>query len=564
MEQQSIDRNVLILLYFSEYFVYDIFIIVKQRTGEVYTLVHYSDGNVEIYSKEEELFIKCRKPIDLKTFNDLIVNSPRLQVSKFTALRDGLIKASGEEIHIGTYKPEIELEISKEEMAAYIRLNILPEEYARNLEAVTSDILQLLRENGVKVGLMTEVIMNPMEVQKRVQIAAGIAPLPGEDAKIKYYEIAAKKPELKTDGGVDHFDIHLIDPVEIGDWLGEKIPLTEGTEGTTIKGEPVPPKPGKDNQLRFDPETVQMFSMADGTSVLRARIPGAVAVADQMIRVDNHLMINGNVDYSTGNIDFDGHVTIKGTVEDCFSVKATKDIMILGPMGVGAVTLIESREGSISIKGGINGKGTAVLKAGKNVFLKYVSETSIDAVGMVQIGVYAYDANINAAKVELLKRGAKVVGGKIVAKHQIIAGVIGNQFERETNVCVVGFDRVQMKTEMENLNTYYLNVLERANKIKRQVDIFQLNMEQLDQKAINTYHLMQKELDKIVGEIGNIKETLINMEEVLRIRGDGEVKIMDQVFPKSSLEIKNHIKRINDVLTGSFYVKDNQMHHSDV
>ncbi len=163
---QSICENVLKLLYFSEDFVYDIFIIVKQRTGEVYTLVHYSDGIVEIYSKEEDLFVKCRKPIDLKSFNELIVNSPRLQVSKFTALRDGLIKANGEEIHIGTYKPEIELEISKDEMSAYIRLNILQEDYARNLESVMSDMLQLLRENSIKVGLMTDVIMNPMEVQK--------------------------------------------------------------------------------------------------------------------------------------------------------------------------------------------------------------------------------------------------------------------------------------------------------------------------------------------------------------------------------------------------------------
>lgn len=527
-------------------------------------MVHYLDACIEIYSKEEDLFIKCRKPIDLKSFNELIANSPRLQVSKFTALRDGLIKANGEEIHVGSYKPVIELEVSKDEMAAYVRLNILQEEYNRNLESVTSDLLQLLRENGIKVGLMTEVIMNPIEVQKRIQVAAGIAPVPGEDAKIKYYQMAVKKPELKTDGGVDHFDIHLIDPVEIGDWLGEKIAATEGTEGTTVRGEAVPPKPGKDYQLRFDPETVQLFAMSGGLSVLRARIPGAVAVVDQMIRVDNHLVINGNVDYSTGNIDFDGHVTIKGTVEDCFTVIGTKDVMILGPMGVGAVTLIESREGSISIKGGINGKGTAVLKAAKNVFLKYVSETTIEAEGAVQIGVYAYDANVSASKVELMKRGAKVVGGKIVAKHQVVTGTIGNQYERETNVCVLGFDRMQMMMEMENLNAYYLGVLEKANKIKRQVDIFELNMEQLDQKAINTYHLMQKELDKIVGEIGNIKDKLTNMEEVLRIRGDGEVKIMEQVFPKSSLEIKNHVKRVNDVLTGSFYVKDNQMHHSDV
>ncbi len=62
----------------------------------------------------------------------------------------------------------------------------------------------------------------------------------------------------------------------------------------------------------------------------------------------------------------------------------------------------------------------------------------------------------------------------------------------------------------------------------------------------------------------SIKESVHQMEEVLRIRGDGEIKILNQVFPKSSLEIKNHMKRVEKVLTGSFYVKDNSMHRTDI
>lgn len=530
----------------------------------MFALRLYSDERIELFAKGDGLFVKCRKPMELKAVNDVVAEMPRLQVGNFTALRDALIKASGEEVYIGSYKPEIELELSKDGLAAYIRLNMTKADYEQRRQQIVSDIIGLLQSEQIQVGILSEVLEQPMEVQKRFQIAQGVVPVPGIDAKLSYFKLSEKKPELKTDGGVDHFDIHLIDPIESGDWLGEKIPATEGEPGSTVKGEPIPTKPGKDLQLKFDPETVQLFEMNNGHSVLRARITGAVAITKQCIAVEQHLIIAGNVDYSTGNIDFDGFVTVKGTVEDCFTVTATKDISILGPMGVGAVEQIESKNGSVLIRGGMNGKGIGRVKAAKNIYLKYVSEATIEAGGIVQIGVYAYDATIHASKIEMMKRSGKVVGGKMVAKHQIVSGVIGNQFERETNVHVLGFDRPQMKTELDNLKQYYGTIIERANKIKRQLDMFQLNFSKLDQKAVNTFHMMQKEFDKAVVEITNVKETIEQMESVLRVRGDGEIKVMDQVFPKSSIEIKNHKKRILGVQTGSFYVKDNALHHTDL
>jgi len=51
----------------------------------------------------------------------------------------------------------------------------------------------------------------------------------------------------------------------------------------------------------------------------------------------HHLEIDGDVDFKKGNINFDGFVTIKGTVADGFSVVAVKDVEILGTIGIGSV-----------------------------------------------------------------------------------------------------------------------------------------------------------------------------------------------------------------------------------
>jgi len=89
---------------------------------------------------------------------------------------------------------------------------------------------------------------------------------------------------------------------------------------------------------------------------------GAVHYEGDRISVSNHLEIDGDVDFKTGNINFDGFVTIKGTVADGFSVVAVKDVEILGTIGIGSVKEVVSKEGSIYIKGGIAGKNKAVIR----------------------------------------------------------------------------------------------------------------------------------------------------------------------------------------------------------
>lgn len=524
----------------------------------------FQDERIDLWIDGERCLVKCRQPYEMKRVNDILGGQPRISVSNFVALKDALIKATNEDIEYGTFKPEIEIEISKEGLAAFCKLNMLSKEVAENKTKVVNKILEALEMAGVCYGIDPVKLEGELPVQKRFQVASGLVPVQGEDAQLKYFQFSEKRPELRSDGGVDYFDIHLIDPVNVGDWLGEKIPATRGTDGLTVTREIIAAKPGRDFALKYDKATVKKLTMADDREILKAGITGAVAVKNQEITVDNHLVINGNVDYSTGNIEFDGFVTVRGVVEDCFRVVATNDIAILGDMGVGAVELIHSKTGSVFIKGGINGKGQARIVAASNIYLKYLSEAEIICEGALQIGGYAYDAKIKASRVEMLRANSKIVGGSLIAKHQVISGTIGNQYERETDIRVLGFDREQLQQELNNIGEYFKDVLDRGNKTKRQIEVFELNFEKLDQKAVNTYHMIQQEFEKTVQEIASLKERIKQMEETLKVRGDGEIKVLSQIHPKSALEIKRHKKHINYTVTGSFFVKDNCLHHIDV
>lgn len=521
----------------------------------------YQNDYFSISSDEDRLYITVyRSGYEMREFNNLLLDMPTIQLHNFTNLKNALDEASSRRIFIGNLKPRVEVVISPDEMEAKIKLNITAREFAENKIAISSEIIAALKKAGVSEGL-DDLFQKPITVQKEISVAKGIKPVNGNDAIIRYYEIQEKKPIIKEDGTVNHYELSLIDNVCKGDWLGEKIPPTEGIPGKTVTGKTLPAHRGIDFKLKYDRKTVEEFE-EDGKTVLRAAIDGAVKFEGDKIRVDNHLIIPGDVCYETGNISFDGYVTIKGTVKDGFSVVAKNDISIQGSMGLGVVDKIISKEGSIYIKGGIFGKNTSVIEAKKSVFVKYCNECTITAGEEINVGFYALDSILTAKKVILDPVYGKVIGGKINAEFQVIAGVIGNKSEKKTYITVSGFDRVAIKNEFEKLLEKYKVMLAEINTIKKQIELF-------EQNSSGAEHIYNKEYDKylrkyegILEEIKLLDEYRKRLQQTLETKGEGEVGIAKAAYPETIIQIKNMQKRINSIVSGSFYVMDKELHHS--
>ena len=200
--------------------------------------------------------------------------------------------------------------------------------------------------------------------------------------------------------------------------------------------------------------------------VLRALRDGAVSFQNHKICVQGHLIIDGDVDFSVGNIDFDGHVTIKGTVKDGFSVLSVYDISILGEIGIGTTGKIFSSMGSVYIKGGVNGKGITDIYADQNVYVKYANEATITAGREINIGYYAIGCNLYGDKVLIDGLNGRLISGSVYVKSQVIAGVIGNVTERETNISVHGFNRFELRKEYEDILGQYKELLGTSDKLK--------------------------------------------------------------------------------------------------
>ena len=522
----------------------------------------YENDFFSLTSEDGKVYILVKEVgYEIRDFHEVLDENIRININNFLSLKRALSDTNEERSEIGILKPEIEIFISSDHMKCEIKVNLDQDYIDRHLEQTRDKIIELLKGNKISQGIDTHVLMGRIVSNEKFTLAEGSPSKEGESAKIKYFKRSNRKIEIKKDGNADYYNLNLIDSVKRGDWLGEKTPAVMGEEGYTIKGETLSASLGKDEVLLYDDKTIKA-SKEEGKIVLRALVDGAVSFQNNIIRIQRHLIIDGDVDFSVGNIDFDGHVTIKGTVKDGFSVIAVYDISILGEIGIGSTGKITSTRGNVFIKGGVNGKGITEIYGEQNVYVKYANEANITAGGEINIGYYAIDCELYGDKILINGMNGRLISGTCYAKSQVVAGVIGNITERETNINVHGFDRFELRKEYEDILIEYKQLLGSSEKIKTDLKRFEKNTD-LESDKSKEYYKELGEYEEILQEISHLNRKRIKIQEILTSKGEGEVSVLTGMHPKTQLELKNMKKNIDEFTKGTFYVENSEIHFDD-
>ena len=145
---------------------------------------------------------------------------------------------------------------------------------------------------------------------------------------------------------------------------------TEGEPGRTVLDQEIPAKSGKNVPL---PQGRNTEISEDGTQLL-ASIAGSVEFTGRSFQVKPVLEISGNVDFSTGDLDFLGDINICGNVLSGFTVRAMGNIHIAGVVEAGST--IEAG-GDLAVVKGILGDGTTTVQVHRSIFSKYVENATI-------------------------------------------------------------------------------------------------------------------------------------------------------------------------------------------
>lgn len=500
-----------------------------------------------------------KRGFPLNQLPSILAQHPEVGVTSLSVLRNAINDAPKKPEKFGELRERISISISDDELSASVTFNLPPEELSmEQREKLIRDTMEGLARKGVTFGIREDVLKGDLSSGKPYPIAQGTAPIDGRDAVVRMYELMENKPEVRDDGRVDFYELRLINRVKAGDWLGERLEATEGYPGQSVKGTPIRPVKGKTVPLNFDKNSVQEVFDNVKTS-LYARINGAVHYTNGKISISNHLDIDGDVGLSTGNVKFDGYVTIKGTVCDGFSVEATRDIEINGVLGLGNVKSIVSTGGSIFIKGGISSKGRVEIRAARNVFIKFVDNANIVSGGVTHIGYYCINSNVQAREFVLDASGGQIIGGHVKAQIRIAAPVIGSEIEKKTVVEVTGFHRTSM---LESLDA----VLHKISELKGEQQKLKQALAALDgstQMSANQrkeYSDNNERLFEVREQIKELEEERKNIAGYLRARGEGEITVAKRIFPNCTLIVKAHVVEVTSpVLAITYYVQDHEL-----
>lgn len=256
---------------------------------------------------------------------------------------------------------------------------------------------------------------------KLAKIATGVPPHNGENGRIVDLALADDASALPEDeyGRVDFKDLGWIKNVEQGQRLCQIIPPTSGRDGISVLSKRLLAKAGRPAPYVAGDHT----EFTEDGAFLVASVDGQVSRKAGRYVVTETLTIQGNVDYSTGNINVNGSVIIMGDVYPTFKVEAKKDIVVYGTVDGGILTA----GGDISVYGGVLASNQGVLQAGGNLRCKFMEY------GTAYAGGNAYFENLIHSTVNCegdifvtSGRGA-VIGGKLIAMGNITINTVGNR-----------------------------------------------------------------------------------------------------------------------------------------
>lgn len=505
----------------------------------------YRNDYLELINKNNGVYITTFKEgFELKSFDSITRLYPRIKLTNFVALKQALTSPTQKPVEIGTWLPPFLLEVARDQMTASITL----------YEPVTPEIEQAiaieLKKSRITLGVV-DLNFEHLPLRKAHLIAIGQQPVKGADAIVTYLDLPERKPTIREDGRADYFEMNFIYEIKQGAWLGEKILPQLGIDGKNVHGENIPAQPGLDAPLLYDTKSAYEVE-EEGKIVIRSRLDGAVEQTQGIVGVSSHLTISGDVGFSTGNIDFDGSVTVSGTVSPGFSIVATGDIAIEALDGVSGATKIQSREGDIYIRGGIFGLGRTEVEAGNNVYVKHVNDAIVRAENEIHIGFYSMGSELEAHAIFVNPTKGKIIGGKAHAKSSIEAGFVGNTHERRTEVCIDAVNKEKLMQTIQEKAAELKELQVQTEQIDRQIKRLTPLLATLNQKQIAAYEELKGALRVQMERAMHLdREVKIAMSE-LRYAGNEEIHIAREAFPGTIIKIGKKSKSLTKATNGRF------------
>jgi len=423
----------------------------------------------------------------------------------------------------------VDLQVSEDRVEAWIRVP----------KAVhgTSDITpikQMIKKRGIKNGVLLDkdirnFIQNCTDPHEKFVVARGVPASVGKPASIIYHFNVEHDEAgvIREDGSID-FSARGDSPfVKKGQVLAEKKPMENPKPGVDIFGETLlvgevedVPLLGGDG-VQFSEDELQLTATIQGQPSMDAK--GVISVLEQFT-------VKGDVDFKTGNINFNGNVLVTGMVKEGFKVEC--DDLIANEIN-GAVILIR---GDLKVSNGIV---NSHIETQGNVQAKFLNNVKIFAHGNMMIT-------------------REIMGSRI-----LISGALANEAGRITASLIaarMGFSVKQIGTEKAESSTIKTGVDDHirwiAEKFEVRIDTLQKDLDE----TIGQKHSHDEAHNALHVDVANqtFAQEKLNkkMEFLEKMIGKAAGKEEKQKLVKELKEIETSIEQADERIKGIFQAQD--------
>lgn len=325
--------------------------------------------------------------------------------------------------------PMPDVRITEDYMEAYMTVppTGTPEKYT--VEYLT----EVLHLNHVKIGILPDSLQKIIDnniYNKEVLVAKGAEAQDGADGYFEYLfdTELSQKPIEQADGTVDYKNIKMIELVEPGQKIAIYHPGTAGTNGYNLaaqfklakRGAELPPLKGTGFER-----------LQDGVTY-RATVGGKITELNNRVNIFQVHELYGDVDLSSGNIDFNGDVIVHGNVLEGMSVKATGTVTI---DKIVESAYVDGRKGVV-LRGGVLGKNGAKIRSKGNITAQFIEYADVKTEGDIEADSFLDSRVYAGGTIKLNGRKGCIVGGTTHAVRGIEAREIGNIAGANTEVSV--------------------------------------------------------------------------------------------------------------------------------
>ena len=368
-------------------------------------------------------------------------------------------------------------------------------------------------------------------------IANGTPPVHDQNGKVeKLYEKPPGNEPSEKESEQSHYDRSDIITVSENQEILRLIPPISGNDGIDVFGKPIPRKLGKEAKVILGKNVTQKDDLIIATSGGRLFFDNGKAWINPV------LDINGNVDFSTGNIDFPGEVIIAKNVLDLFKVRSKATISIHG--------LIEAAEIHAGLDlyatGGVTGKEKGKLYAANDIHSKYLTNAHVRAGKNIFVQKEIVNCDLACGGALNIENGL-LGGGVTIATGGIKVKDLGSEAEVKTHL-EVGIAE-DLKNIFYELSPKIIQQRQQAQKIRQTVEPLLQNQKHLNaeqkEKATELLYAAADMEDSIEEAIEKIRTAQKHAQEIsvpqIEVAGTLYPGVLIR-FPRVETVVKNGLK----------------------